>query len=130
MTLPPFTGQQAYFGDIHNHCGISYGKGALEDAFRNARQQLDFASVTVHAHWPDIPTDDPRLGYLVVYHEKGFAEALARWPYYQQATDAAQEEGAFVTLPSFEWHSMAYGDHVIYFKDTAASHIIPARDMA
>lgn len=129
MTLPPYNGQQAYFGDIHNHCGISYGKGPLEDAFRNARLQLDFASVTVHAHWPDIPTDDPRLGYLVDYHEKGFAEALSRWPYYQQATDAAQEEGAFVTLPSFEWHSMAYGDHVVYFKDTAASHIIPAQDM-
>jgi hypothetical protein len=129
MTVSGYAGLNAYYGDIHNHCGISYGKGTLAEAFQNARLQLDFASVTVHAHWPDIPVDDPRLAYLVDYHEKGFEEALARWPEYQQAVEAAHEPGAFVTLPSFEWHSMAYGDHVVYFKDTAASHIIPAADI-
>ncbi len=28
------------FGDIHNHCGISYGHGTLEDALRNAASPL------------------------------------------------------------------------------------------
>lgn len=126
MTLEHYSGLKSYFGDLHNHCGVSYGKGTLEDAFQNARLQLDFASVTVHAHWPDIPTGDPRLDYLVDYHAQGFQVALEQWPRYQSVTDAAQREGEFVTLPSFEWHSMAYGDHVVYFKDTAASHIIPA----
>lgn len=128
-TLTPYANLQPYYGDIHNHCGISYGRGSLEDAYRNARQQLDFASVTVHAHWPDIPADDPRLAYLVDYHARGFETASAQWPHYQAVTDAAQQDGAFVTLPSFEWHSMAYGDHVIYFKDAPASRIIPAADL-
>ena len=38
-----------FFGDLHNHCGLSYGRGSLEDALQNARLQLDFASVTMHA---------------------------------------------------------------------------------
>ena len=36
----------AYYGDIHNHCGISYGHGTIEDAYENAKLQLDFVSVT------------------------------------------------------------------------------------
>ena len=128
--LAQYSGLRSYFGDIHNHCGVSYGRGPLEDAYYNARLQLDFTSVTVHAHWPDIPTGDPRLDYLVDYHARGFEAATEQWPHYQAVTDAAQVEGSFVTLPSFEWHSMAYGDHVVYFKDTDASHIIPATDLA
>jgi hypothetical protein len=129
MALAQYSGLNPYFGDLHNHCGVSYGKGTLEEAFQNARLQLDFASVTVHAHWPDIPTDDPRLEYLVDYHANGFQKAAEQWAHYQAVTDAAQHEGSFVTFPSFEWHSMAYGDYVVYFKDTAASHIIPAKDI-
>lgn len=115
-----------FYGDLHSHCGISYGKGSLEDAFQNARQQLDFASITVHAHWPDIPRDDPRLNYLVDYHERGFEAAQTQWPHYQEITEQANEDGHFVTFPSFEWHSMHYGDYCIYFKDSPSSHIISA----
>lgn len=107
----------AYFGDLHNHCGLSYGHGSLGAALQNARLQLDFASVTVHAVWPDLPTDDPYLGYLVDYHEKGFAKAEAAWPGYLEAMDAANEDGRFVTFPSFEWHSMHYGDHCVYYRN-------------
>lgn len=128
-SIAPYSELRAYFGDIHNHCGISYGSGSLDDAFRNARLQLDFASVTVHAHWPDIPTGEPRLDYLVDYHARGFERAEQGWAQYQAAVEAANEAGAFVTFPSFEWHSMRYGDHVVYFNDTAASHIIPATDL-
>ncbi len=127
--LTPYSTLRAYYGDLHNHCGVSYGRGPLEDAFYNARLQLDFASVTVHAHWPDIPTDDPRLDYLVDYHARGFQMAMEQWPHYQVVTDEAQVKGLFVTFPSFEWHSMAYGDHVVYFKETDASQIIPANDL-
>ena len=54
-----------YFGDLHNHCDISYGRGSLDEAYANARLQLDFASVTGHAHWPDMPPREGRLAYLV-----------------------------------------------------------------
>lgn len=43
-----------YFGDLHNHCGITYGFGSLENAIRRAKSQLDFAAFTGHAMWPDM----------------------------------------------------------------------------
>lgn len=129
MTLTPYTNLTAYYGDIHNHCGLSYGRGTLDEALHNARMQLDFASVTVHGYWPDVPRDDARLDYLVDYHDQGFARAEANWPGYLDAIDAADQPGSFVTLPSFEWHSMAYGDHCIYFRDSAAAEIFAARDI-
>ena len=44
-----------FYGDLHNHCGISYGHGSLENALRNATLPLDFVSITGHAYWPDMP---------------------------------------------------------------------------
>ncbi len=114
---------QVYYGDIHNHCNLSYGKGSLADAWHNARLQLDFASVTLHGHWDDMPRDAPRLGYLVDYHRQGFERARSAWGDYLRATDAANEDGRFVTFPSFEWHSMRYGDHCVYFRDVATPEI-------
>ncbi len=112
-----------YYGDIHNHCGLSYGKGSLDEALHNARLQLDFVSVTLHGHWDDMPQDDPSLGYLVDYHRQGFERARAAWKGYLAATEAANEDGRFVAFPSFEWHSMRYGDHCIYFRDKATPDI-------
>ena len=118
-----YAGHNVYYGDIHNHCNLSYGSGSLGDAFHNARLQLDFASVTLHGHWDDMPGDDPRLGYLVDYHRQGFERARAAWGGYLRATDAANADGRFVTFPSFEWHSMRYGDHCVYFRDVATPEI-------
>lgn len=118
-----------YYGDLHNHCDLSYGHGSLDAALTNARLQLDFASVTVHAVWPDLPVDDPALEYLVEYHRTGFARAQANWPAYLTAMDAANVEGDFVTFASFEWHSNAYGDHCVYYKQAAGAPIIDAPDL-
>ena len=118
-----------FFGDIHNHCGVSYGHGTLTEALYNARLQLDFASVTVHAAWPDLPLDDAKLGYLVDYHRTGFARAQAGWPTYLAEIEQQNEDGRFVTFPSFEWHSIAYGDHCVYYKDNLDCPIIDAPDL-
>ena len=112
-----------YYGDIHNHCDLSYGSGSLGDALRNARLQLDFASVTLHGHWDDMPQDDPALGYLVDYHRRGFERARAGWAGYLRDMDAANAPGRFVTFPGFEWHSMRYGDHCVMFRDIATRQI-------
>ncbi|MBE0695452.1 MAG: hypothetical protein IH586_00860, partial [Anaerolineaceae bacterium] len=88
-----------FVGDLHNHCNVSYGHGSLSDAMKNARLQLDFASVTVHAVWPDLPLNDPKLKYLVDYHQKGFARAAANWPDYLKTVEELNEEGSFVTFP-------------------------------
>lgn len=44
-----------YWGDLHNHCGITYGYGSLKHALDRAKSHLDFCAVTGHAMWPDIP---------------------------------------------------------------------------
>lgn len=111
--LEPYAGLTAYAGDLHNHCGISYGHGSIETAFANARQQLDFASVTGHAAWHDIP-DEPAA--VRDYHVEGFARLASQWEHVQEVTAAVHEDHAFVSFLSFEWHSLAYGDHCVYFR--------------
>jgi len=125
----PYGNLRLYYGDIHSHCNMSYGHGTLAEAMRNARTQLDFASITIHAVWPDLPMDDPKLKYLVEYHEKGFERASANWAQYLLEVDEQNQDGQFITFPSYEWHSSAYGDHCVYYKDTADSPILDVPDL-
>jgi len=112
----PYKNYQFFQGDIHNHCNLSYGHGSFAEAIKNAKTQLDFTSVTLHAAWPDMPREDPDLDYLIAYHEYGFREASNNWEDYLKQVDLANQEGRFVTFPSYEWHSSEFGDHCIYFK--------------
>ena len=123
-----YEGLMPFYGDLHNHCGISYGHGALDDAYRNARLQLDFASVTPHAYWPDIPEGVVSLEDVVAYHRAGFAKAASHWHDYRATTDALNDPGRFVTFPSWEWHSLRHGDHCIYYHGPGGA-IIPAADL-
>lgn len=123
-----FDGLSAFYGDLHNHCDISYGHGTLDDAFRNAKLQLDFVSVTAHAHWPDLPETDGRLAAVNAYHIEGFRKALAAWPEYVALTNSQNVDERFVTFLSFEWHSMRSGDHNIYFRGDQGE-ILPASDL-
>ncbi|MAS36318.1 MAG: hypothetical protein CL610_20100 [Anaerolineaceae bacterium] len=107
---------QVYYGDIHNHCNIGYGHGSIEDAFRNARMQLDFACVTVHGHWGDLPDGEAHLAPIVDFHEMGFERTRAMWPQLVSAVNANHVPDEFVTFLGFEWHSLTYGDHCIYYK--------------
>lgn len=124
---PAFTGYSLYFGDIHNHCGLSYGYGSIDDAFYNARMQLDFASVTGHASWPDMPRGEKRLDPVIAYHERGFRRFEQSWQEYLAATEAANAPGRFVTFPSFEWHSMHDGDYVLYYKESGGALFTASR---
>jgi len=126
---PAYQGLQVYYGDLHNHCNISYGHGDLEEAYANARLQLDFASVTGHAHWPDMPAAEGRLEYLVDYHRRGFERLASIWDQVQEATEAFHEEHRFVSFLSFEWHSMRHGDYCVYYKGSRGE-IIRAPDIA
>ncbi len=118
-----------YYGDLHNHCGLSYGHGTFAEAIKNARLQLDFASVTLHAVWPDIPENDERLGYLVDYHKEGFKKAFHNWQTYLAETEAANDPGHFITFPSYEWHSNQFGDHCIYYKNGVGNPILETQDL-
>jgi hypothetical protein len=125
---PPYRGLRAYYGDLHNHCAISYGHGDLEEAYTNARLQLDFASVTGHAHWPDMPPAEGRLKYLVEYHQRGFERLASLWTRVQETTERFHEAHRFVSFLSFEWHSMRHGDYCVYYKGSRGE-IIRARDI-
>jgi len=118
-----------YYGDIHNHCGISYGHGTLEDAFANARLQLDFCSVTGHGYWPDMPRNEERLQSIVEYHENGFAKLRKGWEQVKTITEANNKNDEFVTFLSYEWHCMQSGDHTIIYKGSEGD-IIPAATLS
>lgn len=111
-----------YIGDIHNHCNVTYGHGDLSDAITAAKGQLDFATVTPHALWPDIPgRDDPRLSWVIDYHTGAF-EKLRKggWEIYKQQMAESNDPGKFVSFLSYECHSMEHGDHVALLYDLDA----------
>lgn len=117
MSEKLFENYQVFFGDLHNHCHeVGYGYGSVEDALFNARQQLDFTTVTAHASWHDLDTKDPRLEQIVRYSLTGFGRAISGWKALVQACEAWHTPGEFVTFPSFEWHSSRYGDHVVVYQ--------------
>jgi len=103
-----------YWGDLHSHCSISYGHGTVDQALARARQQLDFCSVTGHAFWPDMPADRARYATVIDYHRDGFARLARNWDRLVARQAAATQPGTFVVLPSYEWHSLEYGDHNVY----------------
>jgi hypothetical protein len=111
----PYENLNLYYGDIHNHCSVGYGHGSLEDSYRNARLQLDFVCVTVHAHWADMPTGEERLAEVIAYHEEGFKRSREAWPYVQNMVEANYQPGKFVSFLGFEWHSMEHGDRNVVF---------------
>lgn len=122
-TLEAYDGMASFAGDLHNHCAISYGHGSIEDAYRNAQLQLDFATVTGHANWHDMP-EDPR--HIADYHRQGFRRLRKAWDHVQDVTESVHEDGKFVSFLSFEWHSMTYGDHCVYYR-SARGPLAPAQ---
>lgn len=124
----PYDALHVYYGDLHSHSAVGYGHGSAEDAFHNARLQLDFVCLTPHGWWHDIPADEPRLAPLVDYHRQGFARAARQWERVKELVRQNHQDGAFVTFLGFEWHSCRYGDHNVYFKGDEGE-IIRAEDM-
>ena len=129
MTATPGTdGMALYWGDLHSHCAVSYGHGTPARAFACARQQLDFCSITGHAFWPDMPTDRDRYAHVIDYHREGFARLRENWPALVEVARAHEEPGRFVPFLSYEWHSLAYGDHNVYYRD-ADGPLVDAPDL-
>lgn len=117
-----------YWGDLHSHCAISYGYGSIERAFAAARNHLDFATVTGHATWHDMPTDHSRYGPIIDFHQEGFARLAHNWPAVQRAVEDNTVDGEFVALLSYEWHSSEFGDHNVYYPGSRGD-IVEADDL-
>ncbi len=101
---------KVYFGDLHNHCGITYGFGSLENAIARAKSQLDFAAFTGHAMWPDMYEKAPGTEFVVNFHEVGFKKLKDHWNEIRETIAKANSED-FVTFQGYELHSREYGDH-------------------
>lgn len=99
-----------YWGDLHNHCGITYGFGSLDNAIARAKSQLDFCAFTGHAMWPDMYEKRPETEFVVNFHEVGFKKLKDHWPEIREKIKKAGEEG-LVTFQGYELHSSQYGDH-------------------
>ena len=123
-------GYRPFYGDIHNHCDLSYGHGSLEGALTRARRQLDFVSVTGHADWPDMPIDDARVAHIVDFHVKGFARLKKTWPEHFNVLAAFDEPGAFSVFPGYEIHSSAFGDYTIVYRDLDQQELLKAHGPA
>ncbi len=105
------------FGDIHNHCGMTYGFGGLDNALKNARAHLDFCAVTGHAFWPDIPHITAETEFLVDFHNRGFNKLKKHYCEDVAVIDSYNEENIFTTFFSYEMHSSKYGDHHVVSGD-------------
>ena len=88
-----------FWGDLHSHCAISYGEGSLENAIKRASQQLDFCSVIQN------------------YHLKGFRKLKNNWSKILKKLKLLEDKYNIKIFPSYEWHSLKYGDHNIYGND-------------
>lgn len=118
----PKNDNKVFWGDIHNHCNLTYGHGEMRDAFEAAKAHLDFVAVTPHALWPDIPgKNDLRLEWVIDYHTGAFKRLReGGWDKYVAMTNEYNKEGEFLTFLSYECHSMAHGDHVALLYDLEA----------
>ncbi|MBV6716363.1 DUF3604 domain-containing protein [Paenibacillus chitinolyticus] len=100
-----------YWGDLHNHCGISYGFGGLENALKAAKSQLDFCAIIGHGSWHDMPDRTQGLEYLVDFHTEGFAKLSGNWEQVRETVKSFHVPHEFVTFQGYEAHSSRYGDH-------------------
>lgn len=99
-----------YWGDLHNHCGITYGFGSLENAIKRAKSQLDFCAFTGHAMWPDMYERTEETEFVVDFHKKGFQKLQEHWDEIRRKI-AEANSSEFVTFQGYELHSREYGDH-------------------
>lgn len=106
-----------YVGDIHNHSGISYGYGTIENAIRFASVQLDFFSVTGHFAWPDMENSEMNIPKdVLAYHKAGFEKLRRNWPHVKKVMAESQNDD-LVPFLSYEYHSFYYGDYTVLCKD-------------
>jgi len=108
--------RELLWGDLHNHCGISYGYGSLENALERAAAHLDFCAVTGHAMWPDMYERNNETAFTVDFHIRGFEKLKQNWEEVRN-TVAKANGTSLVTFQSYEMHSRRYGDHHVISPD-------------
>ncbi len=106
-----------FWGDIHNHCDITYGFGSLENALNRAKDHLDFCAITGHAMWPDMPDKNPETEFLISFHKTGFNKLKENWENVRNIINNFNSDREFVTFLSYEMHGSALGDYHLVSPD-------------
>jgi hypothetical protein len=101
-----------FYGDIHNHNALGYGKGSLERSIDIARTHLDFFAFTGHAAWHDMV---PMEGGREAHWSTGFRRHNENWASIQRLVADTNREGSFVQFLGYEWHSTKFGDQCVVF---------------
>lgn len=101
-----------YWGDIHNHCGITYGYGSQKNALMRAASHLDFCAITGHAMWPDIYRRNEETAFVLDFHRVGFQKLNRNWEAVRKEVADANGND-LVTFQAYEMHSCEHGDHHI-----------------
>jgi hypothetical protein len=110
-----------FWGDLHNHNAVGYGKGSLERSIDLARHHLDFFAFTGHASWHDMPK---MQGDRHLVWTKGFEAHSRHWPKTRKLIrDANTRE--FVALLGYEWHSSQFGDYCLIFPKDQPDLFLP-----
>lgn len=110
-----------FWGDLHNHNAVGYGKGSLERSIELARGYLDFFAFTGHASWHDMPTmpGDRHLHWV-----RGFEAHTKHWPKTRRLIQDATAKD-FVALLGYEWHSSRFGDYCLIFPEDQPELFLP-----
>jgi hypothetical protein len=120
-----------FWGDLHNHNAVGYGKGSLERSIDLARRHLDFFAFTGHASWHDMPK---MQGDRHLHWTRGFAAHTKHWPRTRQLIRDANSRD-FVAFLGYEWHSSQFGDYCLIFPEDQPdlflpNHVDPLLDFA
>jgi len=120
-----------FWGDLHCHTGLSYGRGTAGAAVANGRSHVDFMAVIGHAFWHDMVVNDADPTGWIGRHFGGFEKLRRLWPDAKALLDRENQPGAFVTFLGYEWHSNAFGDYnVIYPRPDEQADLIGAETPA
>ena len=108
------TKKEIYWGDLHLHNAVGYGKGSLARTYKIAESHLDFLCFTPHTQWFDMPIM-PQNAHLK--WERGFKVSQDAWDSVKLLVNEYYRPGKFVPFLGYEWHSSLYGDLCIIFPD-------------
>jgi len=112
---------QLFWGDLHNHNEVGYGKGSLQRSIEIARAHLDFFTFTGHAFWHDMPImeGDKHMKWVI-----GCKAHTDHWPKTRQMIREANSDD-FVAFLGYEWHSSQFGDYCMIFPGDEPELFLP-----
>lgn len=106
-----------YWGDLHCHTGLSYGRGTMAAAIANGRSHVDFMAIIGHAFWHDMAVNDADPTGWMERHFGGFARVQRLWPQAKELIQRENRPGEFVTFLGYEWHSNHFGDYNVVYRE-------------